>query len=295
MRRFSSLIRWSLIGAALSVCVALVGCLPEDSSGGGSSTTTDDNGIPVLDGLWVGTTDETQASSSSATAEELAAHLFFMDTQVYLLRENQALSGTYVQDGLGGVILELNVFEYAEPDTDNLFFVGTDSNSTLTINALLATDVNLVGSYANNQRDGEVNVTLDEDRDRDVQLKDLIGTWTTTDSETYFNSEGRFLGYDTSNSCRWEGRVIPQTSQILSLTIQRENCDEFNDDATGIAITDGEGTLHFMSERDREFLWMRFTPPTATTTDTSTDTTTDTTDTTTDTTETAGAPAPNAN
>jgi len=269
--------RWTGQLIALSLSILLSGCAAED---GGSSAPTDENGVPVLAGLWIGTIDETAASSGTATAAttELDTHIFFMETKVYVLREDQGLSGTYVQDGLGGISMELATFEYADPDTDNQFFVGTDNRDSLTVSALLASDINLVGSYANTQRDGEINVELDEARDRELTFKDLEGTWTTTDSETYINGEGRFHGFDTSNSCRWDGQLIPLTDQILELSILRENCDEFNDSAMGIAITDGEGNLHFISERDRNLLWMRFAPPTPTTptTDTGTDTETDT-------------------
>ncbi len=246
------------------IALLMAGCAGEDKKSNNSNPTTDPGPQPIiLSGLWVG---EVEEQVGSATATLVPSHLLFHQSRVYILRTDEAQSGTYELIEEGHIRLDTDVYDYAAPDDDNLFYIGSDNGANLDLAALLVGDNQLVASYHTSARAGLLNLQLDTEQEDNLTFKALAGQWDTTDSETFFDSKGYYLGFDATTSCRWEGQASIVTASIMAITMLRENCDEFNGDSQGLALIDGDGSLHFVSEKSNAILWMRFEPATGTTT-----------------------------
>ena len=249
--------------ALLNAILSLIAC------GGGSddSTSTSTPVTPVLTGLWIGTTEENTGSSSTPT--ELDTYVLFDDDLVYVLREDEALLGTYAVEDNDLSTFTMDVYPYANPDTDNEFYVGTDDTNDLVLSALQATSSKYVINYNNASRAGRIDVDLDANQVAGISIATVIGTWETTDSSMEISADGGFSGWNSSTSCQWEGNVMSLESTLLRLQIQRENCLEFNVNganfAEGVAFIDGNGEMHFLATNASDLLWMQFTAGTPTT------------------------------
>ena len=242
----------------LSCALLLSACGSEDdsSAGAGSSALN-------YSGLWTGITEENVTAIT-----EIPTYLLFDAETLYLLREDEAQIGTYELDDNGLLSIDVDIYSYATPDTDNNFYIGVDSALNLTLSALIVTDEDMVINYNNATRAGRSTLTLDSGQTKSITQADVAGGWKTTDSTMQISSVGRFSGWNADTSCQWEGRLTPLSSTLLRLNIKRENCTEFNingnQSAEGLAFIDGESILHFIALDGNDFLWMQFSEEGAT-------------------------------
>jgi hypothetical protein len=237
----------------LAICglspLLLSGC---GSESGGSSAAGE------ATGLWIGTTTETV----SATETELATFLLFHKEDVYILREDEAQIGSYEVEDNGHVAMNTQVFSYDIPDTDNNFYVGDRGSSQITLDSLFATETTIFANYEGSGRSGSLDLELDTAQEDSLSFNRVTGTWGTTDSVLYINDEGGIIGNGTD--CQWNGDVSRPVGSFMTLNIWRQGdgCGNFTPPETspaeGIALIDGEGTLHFLSLYNNVFLWQRF-------------------------------------
>ncbi|NVK37913.1 MAG: hypothetical protein HWE18_08315 [Gammaproteobacteria bacterium] len=251
----------------LLACMTCSGCGALDESSDSSS----DDAAPVgatLKGLWIG---ETEEQGATATIETQV--LFYQD-RIFILRDDEALIGTYVVEPSGGASMDTEIYTYNTPDTDNEFYVGSRSANRIELDALFATDRDLFMNFDGASRSGSITLLLDTGRVSNLDLSRVRGQWGTQDSVLYINDEGGFIG--SALGCQWKGQLNPMNADFLALKIERKLCDAFNQPidspVDGFAFIDGESNLHFIAEQPNEVLWMQFQAETATTTDT-TDTT----------------------
>ena len=250
----------------LGMNMALIAC-------GGSSDGSSDSGTTatrILTGLWIGVTEENTGTSTTPT--EWVTYVLFDQDVVYVLREDEALLGTYTIEDNDLSTFTMDVYPYANPDTDNEFYVGTDDTNDLVLSALQATSSKYVINYNNATRAGRIDVNLDTAQVTDLSINTVIGTWETDDSSMEISADGGFSGWNSATSCQWEGNLSALSSTLLRLQIQRENCLEFNVNgvnlAEGLAFIDGNGEMHFLATNATDILWMQFTATTSTTTTT---------------------------
>lgn len=243
----------------------LLGCAGEDkkSSGNSENPSGDGDNQAYLSGLWVGITEEN--TTTSTTPVEVNTHIIFVEDVAYVLREDEALVGGYDQDENGATQLNTSIYTYSSTDIINRFFVGNNSNVALEVSALFATDSQMIATYDTSQRAGIMNLMLDKEQESNINLSAVEGSWDTVDSETFINNLGGFIGFNKETSCRWEGELSAMSNTLMALEIHRENCTEFNGDAKGFALIDGEGDIHFLAEKSTRLLWMRFEPVAPTT------------------------------
>lgn len=237
----------------IAIALGLSACGSEDSAAPatGASAIT-------FNGLWTGITEE----NITAIIEVPTFLLFDQDT-VYILREDEAQIGTYEVAENGLIDLDTDVYSYANPDTDNNFFIGVDSTQNLTLSALIVTEEDMVINYNTATRAGRSTLALDTGQTASITTSTVAGAWKTTNSTMQISSAGIFSGWDANTSCQWEGRLSSLNSTLLRLNIERENCTEFNingtQNAEGIAFIDGDSILHFLALDNNDFLWMQFT------------------------------------
>ena len=154
----------------LGMTMALVAC-------GGSSDGSSDSGTtatPILTGLWIGVTEENTGTSTTPT--EWVTYVLFDQDVVYVLREDEALLGTYTIEDNDLSTFTMDVYPYANPDTDNEFYVGTDDTNDLLLSALQATSSKYVINYNNATRAGRIDVNLDTAQVTDLSINTVIGT-----------------------------------------------------------------------------------------------------------------------
>ena len=269
-----------LLWNRLSVAIHLIGLsflLTACGGGSSSSSETNEPEVIVLSGLWIGITEENTTTSTTPT--EFDTYLLFDEDLFYVLREDEALLGTYAIEDNELSTFDMDVYPYANPDTDNEFYVGTDDTNNLTLSALQATSSKYVINYNNATRAGRIDVDLDTAQVSGITVATVVGEWDTTDATMVVNADGGYSGWNSDTSCQWEGNVTELNNTLLRLQIQRENCLEFNVNganiAEGLAFVDGNGELHFLATNASDLLWMQFTASTTTatpTTDTETET-----------------------
>ncbi|GAA6134365.1 hypothetical protein NBRC116188_11540 [Oceaniserpentilla sp. 4NH20-0058] len=245
------------------------GALDESSSTEVPAPTED----AQLTGLWVGVTQE------QGTTEDLETQVLFINDTVYILREDEAHFGSYTLNSNGSALFETDVYTYNTPDTDNQFFVGVRGNIQLDMDALFATNDDLFINYEGSNRSGSITLELDSARENNLTLTRVSGQWDTTDSVMYINDVGGLQGSDSATGCQWKGDLTPLTDDLLSLSIERQLCSDFNQSTDspvdGYALVDGEGLLHFVAQQPNQLLWMRFESSSTTTTTTTEEETTD--------------------
>jgi len=262
-------VKLSLISFFLFCLTITTGCGSDDSTSSPAVTVT-------LTGLWQGEIEETAGS----TASTLPVFILFYDDVVYVLREDEAQVGTFTIETNELSTWDMDLHPYANPDTDNQFYVGTDDNTNLTLSALLATPTRMVVNYFDSNRAGRIDVTLDAEQVNPLTLASLVGDWESSSSSMVINDDGGFSGWNADTSCQWEGILLPLSPGFLQLNIQRENCTEFNigapSFATGLVFRDGNESLHFLTQDAADVLWMQFAKvTTAVETPTTTETTTE--------------------
>ncbi len=259
----------SLILIAFITCSGC-GALDEDSD---SSTTGSTPVGATLKGLWMGETTEQGASAAIVTQV-----LFYQD-RIFILRDDEALIGTYVIEPSGSANMDTEIYTYSAPDTTNEFYVGTRTANRIALDALFATDRDLFMNFDGASRSGSITLTLDTGRITNMDLTRVRGQWGTQDSVLYINDEGGLIG--SALGCQWKGQLNPMNGDFLALKIERKLCDAFNQAADspvdGFAFIDGESNLHFIAEQPNEILWMQFQAATTTPVTDTTDTTEETT------------------
>ncbi len=243
---FFKCLRWTFL--TLALCLMLMGC--------SSSSSDDEEAVVTLSGLWVGETIE----NIGAVSTTLESYILFFNELVYILRSDEAQVGSYEIEDASHSNLTLDVHPYAGSDDINQFYVGSFNNLNLTLDALFASSNDLVVNYNSITRAGRMTLELDVDQQLDLGLDRVTGEWDTTDATMNVASDGGFSGWNAATSCQWEGTLIPLTSNILTLEIERENCTLFNTLTQGLALIDGEGILHFIANAPPDVLWMRFDP-----------------------------------
>ncbi|MEH6347662.1 MAG: hypothetical protein V7785_21380 [Bermanella sp.] len=237
----------------LGVCWGLLGC----SSDSGSEEVI----IPKLSGLWVGETTE----NIGAISVTLDSYILFFNDQVYVFRTDEAQVGSYVIEDTSHSNLLVDVHPYSSPDAINQFYIGRYNNLNLTLDALFASNLDLVVNYNSITRAGRMTLELDVEQQLELTIARIIGEWDTTDATMSIAADGGFSGWNELTSCQWEGELTPLTSNMLTLTIERENCAQFNTLTQGLAFVDGEGILHFIATASPDILWMQFDPVAQTT------------------------------
>ena len=239
--------------------IAVIAC----STGCGALDDSSSSGPAQLKGLWLGETQEQDVT------EALTTTVVFFEEQVFILREDEAHIGTYEALENYSALLDTIIYSYADPDTTNNFYVGARSSNRIEVDALFASEQSLFINFDGNGRSGSATLELDTGRISSMSLKQVRGTWTTTDSVMYINDAGGLQGSDSATGCQWKGKLQAFNGDFLKLFIERKLCDSFNQPVDipteGFALIDGEGNLHFMAEQPNEFLWMKFEPDTTAT------------------------------
>ncbi len=244
----------------LSLMVLTTGCLPEEED-------DDDIDVSVLNGFWDGGFEQTET-----------LRVLIYNGDVYGLDEDKALFGTVLSPSDEEVDFSLSSYPFSYEDTTNFEFVSDRTATSYTINGLLATSTLIVADYETSTREyGSLELINDGTFSSNSSLTSLAGEWTTTDLVLNITSRGRFLGVNngTDNDCSFEGQIniINSANSLVSLTMNRRNCDDFNGDSVGFAAINGDGELEFYSQMGSQLLFMTFTVSTS---DTQTDTETDT-------------------
>lgn len=243
---------WMKLKNLISVMTLLIltGCGALDDSSGGS-------GPGHLSGLWLGDTNE-----SGGATEAVPTVLLLHDGFAYLLRNDEAQLGPIMPGTNDQSTIDMDVFAYATPDVDNMFFVGVDNNANLILDMLKANDEKVVITYNDGARSGRAELLLDSAQVRNVSLSIIEGAWKTTDAQMDISAGGGFNGWDSETGCQWRGTVNALNNTLFKLEIIREECAEFNPSenipAPGLALIDGEGDLHFIIHDQRDMLWMQF-------------------------------------
>jgi len=225
---------------------------------GCGSDDTNSNQPKEFSGLWAGTIIETVG----ATDTDFDAFLLFDGPKIYVLREDEALIGDYLDEGNGHLVIETEVFTYATPDIDNNIYVGVRSSNRIEVESLFSTPTALYGTYEATARSGSMSLEIDTGLEDNLDINRVSGTWETTDTVLYINDHGGFIG--NGNDCRWEGDLTKLSTTFLTLYIERQGagCDTFfQPDGSlekGLAFIDGEGSLHFLVHDNNDFLWQRF-------------------------------------
>lgn len=243
---------WMKLRNLISVgsLLILVGCgALDDSSGGG--------GPGHLSGLWLGDTSE-----SGGATEAVPTVLLLHEGFAYLLRDDEAQLGNIMPGTNDQSSIDMDVFSYANPDTDNMFFVGVDNNANLMLDMLQANAEKVVITYNDGVRSGRAELLLDSAQVRNVSLNIVEGAWKTGDAQMDISTNGGFNGWNSATGCQWRGTIDALNNTLYKLEIIREECTEFNPSenipAPGLALIDGEGDLHFIIHDQRDMLWMQF-------------------------------------
>lgn len=243
--------RYALI---LIFSALLCACQLPDAKKSGTGTS---NNISQLSGLYTGSTDF--YPTGGTPTEGIVTLLLFVGDTAYLLRTDEAYVGTYAQDGLGGITLTLTPYTYTEADTDNNVYSGAAAaNATaLEVTAVLASNNTLVASYTATAGAGYMTLSLDAERASSVSKSLLTGSWKTTDQVQTINAQGRFLNYNTLDSCQSNGE-LSVNGDLFDLTLTRINCTTFTGSAEGLAFLMGSGELNYVARSSNKLLWMQF-------------------------------------
>lgn len=232
----------------------LTGCLLPDTQKKSTDST-----ISQLSGLYSGTTDF--YPNTGVATEGIVTLLLFVEDTVYLLRTDEAYVGTYTQDGLGGIQLTMTPYTYGNADTTNNVYSGSAPANAVAqeFTAVLTSGQGLVASYTSTLGSGYLDLTLDTDRAGSVTLAAIEGSWKTTDQVQDINASGRFLNYNTADSCQTDGQLT-SNGALYDLSLTRINCVDMAGDAEGLGFLLGTGELNYVARSSNNLLWMQFDP-----------------------------------
>lgn len=258
--------------------ILISGCIAEDKKKDENPTNsqgnTVDNTALALNGFWKGGFDQTDTLK-----------VLIYNGDVYALDADKAFFGTVISPKEEEVDFKLTAYPLSYTDKPNLEFVAGGTATNYTINGLLAAKTTVVGDFETGSAVfGALTINNDETFTNNSSFTALVGKWTTADLELNITSKGRFHGVNngTGKNCSYEGQftIIKPSESLLSFTMNRRNCDDFNGDSAGFAAINGDKKLELYGKMGTSLLFMTFTPPAAasttpTTTDPTTPTTTD--------------------
>ena len=245
-----------LLSLGLAACVDLED--DDDENPINSEGETVDDTSLALNGFWDGGLDQTDT-----------LRVLIYNGDFYGLDGDKGFFGTVASPQDEEVDFTLTSYPFAHEDTGNNEFVADGLATSYTINGLLATTSTIVGEFTANATEfGSITLVNDTTYANNSSLTSLVGKWTTTDLEMNITSRGNFLGFNTSETqnCSFEGEfnIINSSNSLLSITIDRRNCEDFNGETTGFAAINGEGELEIYSRNGSSLLFMKFSPPAAT-------------------------------
>jgi len=244
----------------VSTLFVLTGCIGEEDKDenptNSDGETVDDTSL-ALNGFWNGGLDQTET-----------LRVLIYNGNVYGLDEDKGFFGTVESPAAEEVDFSLTAYPFSYEDSGNNEFVADGLAISYTINGLLASNTTLVAEYATDASEfGSITLVNDTTYSNNSSLVSLVGQWTTTDIEINITSRGKFLGFNkaTGKDCSFEGQfaVINASNSLLSMTINRRNCDDFNGESTGFAAVNGDGELELYLRSGSSLLFMKFAPPTS--------------------------------
>lgn len=255
-----------------SVIILLLGCIAEDKKK--EDTPTNSQGNPVdntalaLNGFWKGGFDQKDTLK-----------VLIYNGDVYALDADKGFFGTVVSPKDEEVDFKLTSYPLSYTDKPNLEFVAGGTATTYTINGLLASKKTIVGDFETGSAVfGALTINNDETFTNNSSFTALAGKWTTANLELNITSKGRFHGVNngTGKNCSYEGQftIIKPSESLLSFSMNRRNCDDFNGDSTGFAAINGDKKLELYGKMGTSLLFMTFNPPAAASTTPTTNPTT---------------------
>lgn len=242
----------------LTLLALVAGCIAEDKK---DDNPTNSEGLEVnntalaLNGFWKGGLEQT---------DTIKALIYNGD--VYALDADKGFFGTVESPNKEEVDFKLTAYSFSYEDTANFEFVADGTATVYTVNGLLASKTSLVGDYTTDASAfGSITLANDETYSNNSSLTALSGKWTNTDLELNITNLGRFLGFNklTTKNCSFEGqfKIIDSNNSLLSIAINRRNCDGFNGDSNGFAAINADGKLEIYSKMGESLLFMTFSPP----------------------------------
>lgn len=249
-----------LIWFPLLMSSLLTACIGEDDKDenptNSDGDTVDDTSL-ALNGFWAGGLDQTDT-----------LRVLIYNGDVYGLDGDKGFFGTVESPADEEVDFNLTAYPFSYDDSGNNEYVADGLATSYTINGLLASNTTLVGEYATDGSEfGSLTLVNDTSYSNNSSLVSLLGQWTTTDIELNVTSRGKFLGFNkaTGKDCSFEGQfaVINSSNSLLSMTIDRRNCDDFNGESTGFAAINLDGELEIYSRSGSSLLFMKFSAPAA--------------------------------
>lgn len=263
----------SLKSISILILIILVSaCIAEDKEDKNptnSAGDTVDNTALALNGFWNGGFEQTDT-----------LRLLIFNGDVYALDADKGFFGTVESPTDEEVDFKITSYPLSYTDAPNFEFVADGAATAYTINGLLASTTTIVGDFeTDTSAFGSLSLTNDGTFSNNSSLTSLVGKWTTTDLEMNITTRGRFHGVNngTGKNCSYEGQfsIINPSESLLSFTMNRRNCDDFNGDSEGFAAINTDGKLELYSKMGTALLFMSFTAPSTTTTsggDTATET-----------------------
>lgn len=242
-----------LMALLLSGCIAVDD--DDDNPRNSEGDEVDDTSL-ALNGFWNGGFDQTDT-----------LRILIYNGDVYALDDELGFFGSVTSPADEEIDMTLTAYPFAFDDENNNEYVADGIAVNYTINGLQATLTSIVGSYETDKNDfGSFNIENDGSYTNNSSLTGLTGQWTTTDLQLNVTSRGRFLGVNTSadSNCSFEGQfeIIDQRQSLMTFTVNRRNCDDYNGDATGLAAINADGELELYSRNGNALLFMKFSAPT---------------------------------
>ncbi len=263
--RFITSFQYPVIAAAL---LLLTACLPEEKDDTNPINSlgdeVDDTSL-ALNGFWNGGLDQTET-----------LRMLIYNGDVYGIDADKAFFGTLASPTVEEVDFDLSAFPLSYEDSANNEFVADGNMTAYIINGLLATSTTIVGDFETDAGEyGSLTLTNDGSFANNSSLANLAGKWTTTDLELNITSLGNFHGVNNGvdQNCSFEGKIklINASDALMTITLNRRRCDDFNGDSNGFAAINEEGELEIYSKMGSSLLFMTFNAPAATTTSTETE------------------------
>jgi hypothetical protein len=239
----------------------ITGCIGEDEKDenptNSDGESVDDTSL-ALNGFWNGGFEQTDT-----------LRILIFNGDVYGLDGDKAFFGTVTSPDSEEVDFSVTAYPFSYEDSANNEFVADGAATIYTINGLLASATSIVGDYETDAAEfGAITISNDGIYPNNSSLAALAGRWSSTDLELNITSRGRFHGVNnaTGKNCSYEGQfeLINSANVLLSITMNRRNCDDFNGDSVGFAAINTDGELEIYSKKGSSLLFMKFSAPTAT-------------------------------